>query len=175
MNKKGFTLVEMLVIISMMALLVSIIIIPLRAAKLRARDIVEKHNLSQIHKALDAYYGNKDEGDNKYPWDTYREPAPPWTWQNWSDTPCYSVCSSPNVVCIDSARSAPDVFLEQLEEAGYFTRDNIEYMTSEDVLDMIYFYTCDLQKYKLTARLSDGSCYEIGYDITRSTDDCPPK
>ena len=48
MNKKGFTLVELLVVISVIALLATIILVSLTGARTKTRDATEKHNLSQI-------------------------------------------------------------------------------------------------------------------------------
>lgn len=84
------------------------------------------------------------------------------------------VCVAPDTVCADYSISGSTQFFEQLVQAGYFIRDQVNHIISIDTaqtyLEIRYFYTCDLQKYKLTARLSDGTCYKVGDDISHS---CP--
>ncbi|HDM78554.1 MAG TPA: type II secretion system protein [Deltaproteobacteria bacterium] len=67
-SKKGFTLVELLVVISIIALLLSILMPSLRKAKLQAQFIVCKSNLRQYGLAGAMYL---DDNDNAFPHPTY--------------------------------------------------------------------------------------------------------
>jgi len=59
----GFTLVELLVVISVIGLLAALIMVNFNAARERARDVERKSDLDQIKKALRLYYNDK----NVYP------------------------------------------------------------------------------------------------------------
>src|SRR3989338_4058187 len=52
----GFTLVELLVVISVIGLLASVILVSLNSARTKARDSRRKADLAQITKALELYY-----------------------------------------------------------------------------------------------------------------------
>lgn len=55
-KQAGFTLVELLVVISVIGLLASVILISLNSARAKARDSRRKADLTQISKALELYY-----------------------------------------------------------------------------------------------------------------------
>jgi prepilin-type N-terminal cleavage/methylation domain-containing protein len=61
--KNGFTLVELLVVISIIGVLATLIITNLNEARVRARDVSKKQGLSQLKTALRLYYNDY----NKYP------------------------------------------------------------------------------------------------------------
>ena len=63
MEKKGFTLVEMLIVVSLIGILVVILIPQYKYSVLRAREAVLKENLFQIRDAINKYYADK----KKYP------------------------------------------------------------------------------------------------------------
>lgn len=55
-NQRGFSLIELLVIISIISLLSTIVISSLEISRQKARDAVRKSDLHQIHNALELYY-----------------------------------------------------------------------------------------------------------------------
>lgn len=63
MNKKGFTLMEMLIVVSMIGILVAILIPQYKYSVLRAKEAVLKENLFQMRDAINKYYADK----KKYP------------------------------------------------------------------------------------------------------------
>jgi general secretion pathway protein G len=65
MAKNGFTLIEMLIVVSMIGILVVILIPQYKYSVLRAKEAVLKENLFQIRDAINKYYADK----KKYPAD----------------------------------------------------------------------------------------------------------
>ena len=63
MNRKGFTLVEILIVMALIGILVAIVIPSYRNSTKRAREAVLKENLFQIRDAINKYYWDK----KKYP------------------------------------------------------------------------------------------------------------
>ncbi len=61
--KKGFTLVEILIVVAIIGVLVVIILPTHRIATIRAKEAVLKENLFQIRDAISKYYFDK----SKYP------------------------------------------------------------------------------------------------------------
>ena len=59
-SKKGFTLIELMVVISVIGLLSSIVLVSMQGARKKARDSVRKQDIDQIEKALLLYW-NKHE------------------------------------------------------------------------------------------------------------------
>jgi prepilin-type N-terminal cleavage/methylation domain-containing protein len=56
--KKGFTLVELLVVISIIAIIIGVTMSNLVGARSRARDAVRKQNVSELRNALRLYYND---------------------------------------------------------------------------------------------------------------------
>ena len=63
MDRKGFTPIEMLIVVSLIGILVMILIPQYKYAVLRAKEAVLKENLFQIRDAINKYYADK----KKYP------------------------------------------------------------------------------------------------------------
>lgn len=61
--KKGFTLIEVLIVLSLIGILVAIIIPNHKTAVIRAKEAVLKENLFQVRDAINKFYFYK----NKYP------------------------------------------------------------------------------------------------------------
>lgn len=62
-NNRGFTLVELLVVISILGILVTIGLVSFRSSQARGRDAKRKSDLKQVSSALELYYSDY----NKYP------------------------------------------------------------------------------------------------------------
>ena len=63
MAKKGFTLIEMLIVVTMIGILVVIMVPQYKYSVLRAKEAVLKENLFQLRDAINKYYADK----KKYP------------------------------------------------------------------------------------------------------------
>jgi len=57
---KGFTLIELLVVVAIVSLIISIVMVSLNAAQMRARDSKRTSDLSQVIKALELYRANNE-------------------------------------------------------------------------------------------------------------------
>lgn len=63
-SKKGFTLVELLIIIAIIGILSTAVVVNLNAAKAKARDAKRIADITQIKKAIDIYYIEHDRYPN---------------------------------------------------------------------------------------------------------------
>jgi general secretion pathway protein G len=61
--KKGFTLIEIIIVLTLIGILVAIVVPIYRSSVVRAREAVLKENLFQIRDAISKYYFDK----HKYP------------------------------------------------------------------------------------------------------------
>jgi len=57
-QKRGFTLIELIVVVGIIALLTSVIVVSLSASRLKARDGGRKFQVQEILKALELYYSD---------------------------------------------------------------------------------------------------------------------
>lgn len=62
-NTRGFTLVELLVVISIISLLSSVVLTSVNSARAKARDARRRADVNQVKLALELYY----DANNKYP------------------------------------------------------------------------------------------------------------
>ncbi|HEY4492289.1 MAG TPA: prepilin-type N-terminal cleavage/methylation domain-containing protein, partial [Acidobacteriota bacterium] len=62
-NQKGYTLIELLIVLAIIGLLVSIALPRIRDAQQRAKEAVLRENLFRIRETIDQYKGDK----GKYP------------------------------------------------------------------------------------------------------------
>jgi len=76
-NKKAFTLVELLVVISIISMLIAILLPALNKAKALAVRVKCASNLKQIHTAMNIY---SDDNDNFYPAGDDPVNPPNWLW-----------------------------------------------------------------------------------------------
>lgn len=80
-TKQGFTLIEILVVITILAVLATVGINSYRVSQIKSRDIARKADLAQIQRALEMYFNDK----NLYPvaplpWgDSLTDPSHPAT------------------------------------------------------------------------------------------------
>ncbi|MDO8511680.1 MAG: type II secretion system protein [bacterium] len=63
-NKKGFTLIELMVVIGIIGILSSLILVSLNLARSRARDGQRRNDIKQIMTALELYYASNGEYPN---------------------------------------------------------------------------------------------------------------
>ena len=55
-TSRGFTLVELMVVLAIIGLLSSIVLVSLNAARIKARDATRKSQVSEFKTALELYY-----------------------------------------------------------------------------------------------------------------------
>jgi type II secretion system protein G len=63
MNKKGFTLIELIVVIAIIGLLSTLAVVALGSARTKARDAKRLSDIKQVQSALEIYYSD----NAKYP------------------------------------------------------------------------------------------------------------
>lgn len=77
-NKKGFTLIEMLIVITIIAVLASMILVGMGGARAKSRDTRRIGDLHNVMNALELYYSLK----GTYPLDTCNSAA---SWDEFAD------------------------------------------------------------------------------------------
>lgn len=159
-KNKGFTLVELMVVISIIGIIVSIVLVSLGSARGKAKDAVTIAHMKELAVGLYAYY---EEGNEVFP----------WGWENgsvrtgWQDTPCnpgLAPCDNPGDICKDYSNSNPEIFLQQLVSAGYFSDSSMDSLLKnhiEEASRIEYWYSCDLKDFMIRTWLSDGTEYAI--------------
>ena len=58
-NQRGFTLIELIVVVTIIGILAGIALVNVRTAQTKAREAALKENLSQMRKAIDNFYADK--------------------------------------------------------------------------------------------------------------------
>jgi prepilin-type N-terminal cleavage/methylation domain-containing protein len=66
-TKRGFTLTELIVVVGIIALLASIILSSLGAAKSRGSDVGKTRALAEVRNALNVYFNDTTGGNGSYP------------------------------------------------------------------------------------------------------------
>ncbi len=140
-TKKAFTLIELLMVISIIGILSSIVLTSISGATKKARDTVRKSDLSQIQKALEVY---QTDHDGRYPaisgiYETSMgicNPVSNCTGNNWDQTS----------YLVDNLRQKEgiEIMVDPINKGDYY------YVYSVDCTGGI----CD--SYQLQAKLEDG-------------------
>lgn len=98
-NKKAFTLIEMLVVIAIIGVLASIVAISIGTANSKSRDARRKSDLDSVNKALNAY---SVDNFNKYPiCDSYSS----WVTRGGDtrENPCWCITTNANSTLLKNA------------------------------------------------------------------------
>jgi len=123
-NKGGFTLVELLIVIAIIGILASLTVISLNEARAKARDAKRRSDIGQLVKLVETYYYIR----GNYPFCTDPELQPPFVG--------YRTCVS----------SVPQYWMTNLIADGY-VQDNQTivdpFNETKDGRDYIYLYSDD--------------------------------
>jgi prepilin-type N-terminal cleavage/methylation domain-containing protein len=150
-NKKGFTLVELLVVISIIGILSTFAIVSLNAARIKARDALRKGDMAQIRTALNLYF---DEYDEYPPCNIWDEAEPDFGANNVDGADCYNV----ELTAALSSGARPIMPLMPVDPKNKLNKDTANGGESDSLL---YRYATD----------ADGSQYVIVYRLeTEITD-----
>lgn len=166
-NKKGFTLIEMLIIITILGILSSIITINIRKERARSRDAVRISNLKQFSAGLSLFYDNY----GMYPCGDSYTPGNPYQVDGASSCPfldgdgsnsSWSSGTSLPPVCVH----APNPICTEDPKYGLYRSGIISSHQPQDPIqspaapyDYSYLYTAtlDRSKYLLQTRLEENS------------------
>ncbi len=69
MKQKGFTLIEILVVIAIIASIIAVAIPNYLSARQRASDVKKKENMEQLKTALRLYYNDYNSYSGRYQWE----------------------------------------------------------------------------------------------------------
>ena len=139
-QQNGFTLVELLVAISIVGLLAALVLTPLNDASLLARDAKRKASLDQVRTALQLYY-------NRY--DTFQVANSGWNngGQGW--------------ISYENGQTYTRSVIRALAEEGFLNSEDIE----DPIQDPGYMiYVCNGgDDYAISATLENPSTQDIAY------------
>ena len=67
LNKKGFTIIELLIVIVVIGILAALVLTAYGNIQARARDTERRNDISEIHKQLELFYTDDERGNGAYP------------------------------------------------------------------------------------------------------------
>ncbi len=150
-NNKGFTLVELLVVISIIGILSSLAVVSLNSARVKARDALRKGDMAQLRTALEFYYDDNE----RYPicdlWDTDESD---FGADNDLGADCYNV----EMTAALASGTRPVMTLVPKDPKNI---SNLNIANGGGHDNLIYRYTSN----------SDGSQYVVVYRLEEDTDD----
>lgn len=146
---KGFTLVELLVVISIIGILSSFAVVSLNSARNKARDAMRKADMTQMRTAMNLYY---DE-NIKYP-----------VCGSWNDTaPDFGANAAAGSVCYNTTLSAA-LTTGSKPYLGQLPKDP-KNPTNNSAVDATYLYRyvsrADGSEYALVYRVEDNADLQV--------------
>lgn len=157
-NEQGFSLIELLVVISIIGLLSSLAVVSLNGARQKARDAVRKADMAQLRTALNMYYD--DHPTTGYPVCNAKDTDP-----NAERVICYS---GDGVVTAGNGLSLQEALIDNAQKPyiGSLPKDPIN-PTNSLTVNLTYFLGYDAptaQEYKIFCNLeSGGNCDVAGF------------
>lgn len=130
MKQKGFTLIELLVTMGIIAVLSGLAVFNFNQARMRARDVQRKSDLSQLQKALELY---RNDNNGRYP---------------------QSIADQATVLV--TAGYSKTVFVDPKAES--WTNYVYEPLYTNGVVKSYYIHTCLENKADPTRNSSKGNC-----------------
>jgi prepilin-type N-terminal cleavage/methylation domain-containing protein len=136
--KQGFTLVELLIVISILGVLASIALVSFRSAQIRGRDAQRKNDLKQISSALELFYADYA----KYPTATSTSP----------DACPYNASTQTGSLCTWGTGEFRDVDANGITKTTYF-----KVIPKDPVASFNYLYRVDAtrQKFQIFAHIEN--------------------
>ena len=166
-GKEGYTLIEVLVVISIISLIMSASMYSFNIARYSASDTHEIVAFDQIRKAQVMYFGEENHYDSGKGYSS-----------------CRFNYKAVDDLCVDCSASGPLDFFNGLESKNYFSQQEILDMFGDDSVDppvnsnyrTCYHYTDDGKYYKIVSILYDqekmkndggvsDNYYEVGNDM----------
>ena len=87
----GFTLIELMVVISIIGLLASIVLVALSSARTKARDAKRLADIRQIQNALELYFNDNNRYPSGFCDSAFNSAFPTW------NTPCWAILLTPYI------------------------------------------------------------------------------